>query len=388
MHKQQVHPLLKLLLILVLTAVACNIPAAGRTPAASGPEATFTALAQTIQVILTQTAQATGGDTSEVSTNTPAAPNPTNTSTPRPPTVVPASPVPPTAVPCDLALFVSDVTIPDGTNMAPGKVFTKTWRLKNVGACTWTTSYAMVFDSGNAMSGPATSLLTDSVAPGETIDLSVDLTAPSTAGSFRGNWKMRNASGAIFGLGGNSPFYIQINVVIPTTVPTTTVYDFLAKMCSADWANATTALPCPGLDSDNAGFVIRRDAPRLETGATTTLSALETHPQWIDNGVIQGTYETIAVKTGYRFKATIGCLYGASSCNANFFIKYSADGGAWTDLGPAAGWNEVYDSSMRTLDIDLSSLNGKNVQFMLQVKANGPIGQDWALWLAPRITNK
>ena len=36
-------------------------------------------------------------------------------------------------------------------------------------------------------------------------------------------------------------------------------------------------------------------------------------------------------------------------------------------------------------DIDLSSLAGKNVKFLFQVSANGSSGQDWALWINPRI---
>ena len=50
----------------------------------------------------------------------------------------------------DRAQFVADVTVPDGTRYDPGATFTKTWRLKNIGTCTWTTSYTLVFDSGDA----------------------------------------------------------------------------------------------------------------------------------------------------------------------------------------------------------------------------------------------
>lgn len=46
---------------------------------------------------------------------------------------------------CDLAQFVKDVTIPDGTLLSPVQTFYKTWRLKNVGTCTWS-GYSVVFD--------------------------------------------------------------------------------------------------------------------------------------------------------------------------------------------------------------------------------------------------
>ena len=57
---------------------------------------------------------------------------------------------------CDRGLFIGDVTIPDGTILPAGTPFTKTFRIRNVGTCTWTTSYAMVFVSGSLLGAPST----------------------------------------------------------------------------------------------------------------------------------------------------------------------------------------------------------------------------------------
>src|SRR5512147_2949619 len=84
------------------------------------------------------------------------------------------------AAACDQAQFVSDVTVPDGSSFAPGAAFTKTWRLKNIGTCTWTTSYTLVWAGGDQMGGPTSIVLSAQVAPSQTVDLSVNLTAPST----------------------------------------------------------------------------------------------------------------------------------------------------------------------------------------------------------------
>jgi len=134
---------------------------------------------------------------------------PTNTSVPTSTTI------------CDLAGFVSDVTIPDGTDFNPGVAFTKTWRLKNLGACTWTSGYQLIFDHGDQMGGPSTKQLTSgTVPPGANVDVSVNLVAPNTPGSYQGYWKIRNPQGYIFGLSGNNPFYVKIDVVPPTPTPT------------------------------------------------------------------------------------------------------------------------------------------------------------------------
>jgi hypothetical protein len=59
--------------------------------------------------------------------------------------------------PCDWAQVTGDVTVKDGTTFSPGKKFTKTWRLKNIGACTWTDNYDLVFVSGERMDGSRSS---------------------------------------------------------------------------------------------------------------------------------------------------------------------------------------------------------------------------------------
>src|SRR5215211_8277531 len=119
----------------------------------------------------------------------------------------------------DRAQFVSDVTVPDGTRYDPGATFTKTWRLRNVGTCTWTTSYTMVFDSGAQMGSTASVAMPSSVPPGQNVDLSVNMTAPNAAGHYIGYWKFKNANGVTFGIGvnANRSWWVEINVTGTST---------------------------------------------------------------------------------------------------------------------------------------------------------------------------
>jgi hypothetical protein len=48
-------------------------------------------------------------------------------------------------------------------------------------------------------------------------------------------------------------------------------------------------------------------------------------------------------------------------------------------------WDEQYDGNIQAVELDLSSLSGKSVEFVLAVQANGAANQDWAFWLQPRI---
>lgn len=202
--------LASILLILVFGITACNLPS-NATPT-HGADAVLTAAAQTVEANLTQVAilnppTIPPTSTAGISTSTLAVSE--NTS------------VPPTSVPsatqaCDVAQFVDDVTIPDGTVLTPNQAFTKTWRLKNVGSCSWTPSYAIVFNSGDSMNGPATQALAGNVNPGDTVDISVNLTAPAADGGYRGYWKLRNASGVLF-----TQFYVDIKVQTPAPSSTT-----------------------------------------------------------------------------------------------------------------------------------------------------------------------
>lgn len=129
--------------------------------------------------------------------------------------VLPPSTISPDAC-TDEATFVEDVTIPDDTELAPGEPFTKTWRLQNIGSCTWNAGYNLVPVEGELMGAPDSITLTTTTPPGATVDLSAPLVAPLEPGTYRGDWKIRNAKGLLFGIGieARKAFWVQI-VVVP-----------------------------------------------------------------------------------------------------------------------------------------------------------------------------
>jgi hypothetical protein len=180
----------------VLVAAATLLSACGPAPTPAPPtpdlDAYATQVAATVLVQVSKTA---------------AASTPPATSTPVPTVTPRESPTPEaTATPqvtntpgaCDNAQYVSDVTIPDGTVMTPGQKFVKTWQIKNTGTCTWGTGYTLVFAYGEKMNGQAVAL-TNSVLPGETTEVSVNLTAPKAPGNYLAVWRMANAKGYPFG---------------------------------------------------------------------------------------------------------------------------------------------------------------------------------------------
>jgi len=365
-----------LFFIIIFVLAACNLPS--NAPATEEPNAVFTAAALTVQAMSTQSTGAT-----PFATPTLPPPFATNTAVTFPTLALPTSTVvvPPTAS-CDVAQFVRDVSIPDGSVFAPNATFTKTWRLKNAGTCTWS-GYSLVFDSGDSMSGTSPASI-GTVSPGQEVDLSVNLTAPTTNGSYRGYWRIRNASGVLIPvLGGTQgkSFFVDIRVAVSSSG-----YDLHTRATDATWvgsaAGVTTVFGGP--DTDTNGFAMYRNNQKLEDG-TSPAKVLEIHPQWVDNGVMTGLYPAYTVVSGEHFKAKIGFLAKADgSCgagNAKFQLNYKEAG----VIKPLGEWTETCDGSLKSVDVDLTSIAGKNVQFALAVLANGPADQDWAVWVNPEI---
>jgi len=357
--------------IAVLTAagLACNLPffAASTPPAAATLGQLYTAAAQTLAAAQTQAASAT--PTATATGGFPTVASVTQTRTPAP------------VVLCDAAAFVRDVTIPDGTTIDPGGGFTKTWRLLNVGTCSWTPGYALVFVSGDRMYAPVSNGFPGNINPGQSVDLSVNMSAPVNNGEYQGYWRLRNTAGTLFGIGAQAQgaFWVKIRVAGPAYA----AYDFARRYCDAVWENNNRELPCPGTEGESKGYVIEIEDAVMENGNAQDDAGLLTVPKDAYNGSITGQYPAVKVRDGDHFQARVNCAYKSYACNVIFSLYYQIGGGSVKSLGH---WNEAYEGKSYTIDLDLSSLAGSNVKFILSVTANGAFDKDRALWIGPRIS--
>jgi hypothetical protein len=376
-------------ILLFLVTIACSLtPAASPTP---GVDGLYTQAAQTVSAQLTQAAAGATATNPPAATEPPAGatetPTPTNTQAPPPtPTQVPPTPtqVPPTAtptpLPCNWAQFIEDLTVVDGTVFAPNAIFTKTWRLKNIGTCSWTRDYRLIFESGDQMDGPRAIGMPENIDPGETVDLSVELVAPDEPGRHRGYWRLSTASGAPFGIGADTAgsFWVEVRVSEPDKYP----LDFGASYCSARWRSDAGRLDCPGQSGDDEGFVRLVDRPVVEKDRLENEAALVMGPQDLEDGWIRGEYPEIEIKPDYHFKAVVGCMDDARKCDVIFQLNYRIGDGEIRTLWET---REVYDDAYTRVDVDLSSLEGEDVQLILTVLANGSPEDDLAFWLVPRV---
>ena len=307
------NPKYLLVSILIISAIllgACNLP-----NRESDTDSDATTVAATSAAIFTQTAEKatmTAGIPS--ATTAPSATAlPTNTPFPTAPPVT-ATNIP---IPCNRASFVQDVTYADNAEVAAGTTFTKTWRIKNNGSCTWNSGYIILFDSGEQMGAPATASITSgSVSPGATIDISVNLTAPATSGTYQGNFKLRSPDNIVFGINadGQGPFWVKIVVPTPTPVP-------------ADTTAPTLPPPPTPIMPDLVITQITYSPAAPHKGDLVTVK-VSTYNQ---GTVAAGPYTVVWYAAG----PTVGCTWPVSGNNAG-------GGKVLTCTYTYSGWNHAY----------------------------------------------
>ncbi|KAK1314316.1 hypothetical protein QJS10_CPA06g01212 [Acorus calamus] len=98
--------------------------------------------------------------------------------------------------------FIQDVSVLDGTLMAPGTRFTKIWRMFNSGNVEWPSGTQLVWIGGDQFGDTGSVLLeisSNGFPIGGEIDVAVDFTAPSRPGRYTSYWRMAAPSGQKFG---------------------------------------------------------------------------------------------------------------------------------------------------------------------------------------------
>jgi len=228
------------MILIVMSLAACSnqAPADISTPT----------LAETLEIPITGATETEAPVTVEVvvtSTNAPEF-----TSTPEPPR--------PTNIPdcTNSASFVTDVTIPDNSEMVGNTTFTKTWRVMNTGTCIWASDYTLTNYAEERMSAPASVPLTLTY-PGETVDISVPLIAPNSVGTHKGYFVIKNPAGLIMKINSDSRLWLVIDVK-----------NTVAAMAATPVAGATSAPAAPSGASGN-GFATVNCAFTLDSAKVT-----------------------------------------------------------------------------------------------------------------------
>jgi hypothetical protein len=198
------------LAFVLLTLAACGEGTSVTSTA--DPNLVYTQIWVTVEVGQTQTALAV--PPTPINTSTPkVSSTPKSTNTP----LISETPLPgtPSVTPlvvrtlqstsqqaCDNASFGGDVTYADGSVVPAGQPFVKTWNIKNLGPCTWNQDYLLIFGWGGTGTNWSTVQpvhFSQVFLPGESMEISVTLTAPTTPGDYAATFRTQNDNGFNFG---------------------------------------------------------------------------------------------------------------------------------------------------------------------------------------------
>jgi hypothetical protein len=381
--------LIPLLALLALVLGACQLTAHNPSPPGK-PGALYTEAAQTLSVQQTASGMVIPDDSSQSGQELETTPAPKATSTTSLPSATPRASGENPDQPCDQVRFIKDVTIPDEMDLAPGEHFTKTWRLENAGSCPWTIGYLLYFESGDIMGGPSSQELTsETIQPGETIDISVELVAPQETGAYQGNWKLRNVKGEGFGVGQYSnAFWVKINVVEGAGM----MFDFNARANEAAWGSGSTPVEFVDqggkiLNFDFEGdpgdaYVALLDQQFLEGGRISGILLASFPPEGKGKYII-GRFPRYKVNPGDLLFGRVGLIENANgNCgdgDVDYRIHLMQDGDPAT-LVLLWEWREICDGQLKSFEIDLDPYKGDSVQIFLVVIANTASEENLSVW--------
>jgi hypothetical protein len=184
---------------------------------------------------------------------------------------------------------------------------------------------------------------------------------------------------------GTKPFWAQIKVVVDTGI----VYDFVAKSPEAVWKsgagnNLDTDLVFGGDDNDPNGVAKIKDNVELESG-TTSGKLLFTYPKQDGDGVVAGLYPVHLVQQGDHLIARLGFMMNPDGTCGAGRVRFQIGYKEGDEIIPLGEWTKSCDGRLKQIDINLSELKGKTVQFFFAVGAEGSSQDDWAIWNSPRI---
>lgn len=169
---------------------------------------------------------------------------------------------------------------------------------------------------------------------------------------------------------------------------------FFDRYCTGSWYSGSPrtkeeALPCPGSEADERGFVKQLSANFTLEDNQPANRSIETHPRWLASGYIYGVFNLnslgINLQQGDRFAAKVGLLTGAQEGRVRFSVWYDSTPDQQGGEIRLADVEDSYDSQLVNIDVNLSNYTGGSGAIMLRVDALESSAQDWAVWVHPRI---
>jgi hypothetical protein len=199
--------------------------------------------------------------------------------------VVQITPITGTPTACKDSALNTDWTLNDvpynftdvGKNrpIPPNEHFTVSWSLKNIGTCTWDSSYVLAFVSGYRMARSASYPMVAegaTVAPGQGTIFNLSMVAPEKTGRFHSVWQLQSKDGTSL-----LKFTLVVKVdkgsYSPPSSPIALTYK---SSCSAGFE--IVRLSWVDTSNNEDGYRVYRDSKMLVQLPANTASVLDAVP--------------------------------------------------------------------------------------------------------------
>ncbi len=278
-----------------------------------------------------------------------------------------------------------DITIPDDSLISPGTSFIKTWKLVNIGSCTWSTSYYASFFYGDRMGALETVALKEAVLPAQSVEISIEMVAPIYPGTYQGNWKLSDPSGVLFGIGPNSDSPIWVRIIVPenpsntaTVTPGTTPTFSTTVSPSATFTASPTQSPSPTLTASPT----QSPAPTSSSTNPPAPTATVTPPVQASGELIAIPGDTIDLDTLSVNSNDEDLIYQVDASNYHWLAPTNeATIGVFGNLEPSLA--DCQSANMSPAPIALESLSTGT--YLCYTTSQGRIG--WSHFSALDPTN-
>jgi LysM repeat protein len=252
--------------------------------------------------------------------------------------VIPTGPAPDASERgCVLAsAFVADITVADDTALPADAPFTTIWRMRNSGSCDWGEGYELVFVRGNLMDA-SSSVPLPSTRAGGTLDIAVDMTAPSESGTYTSVWQMQAPDGTLFGI---QPY---VRIVVPGAVAAAT-----GQIAGPTWSPTPAAESTPAADQTPVPTLQPTPGPTYIPPTGPIISGITSHAREIYlAGQSMGNRPNVFAKVGDSITDAPAFLYGIGEARYSLYnYAYLEPAILYFSSGPIDSVNSFNNDSL------------------------------------------
>jgi hypothetical protein len=368
-------------LIILLLLVGCDaIPMHAVLPTLD----VHLAIASTAAVELTRDAVEKAAQVSPTVTLEPPLPK---EATPTPQMTSSPTPVENTPGPKNIGLLLGMVSMGEGSQLFSGEVFHVTWRIRNIGETVWNDQYNLVHVKGNNFGWAEKIPFSFEALPGDIVDVTLVLTAPTTRGMYAGEWLIEAPDGSLFGmeLDGSEPLPVSVEVTgNPLTSPFRQILRLYVDYSTAEWRDQNgPALVSVDGNIGLHGYVTRDNYPLFEGGLQEDEPTIVMMPPRGDGAYLSGKFPAFVIEPSDYLVTRVGCLEPHKFCDATLKVLVQVEGEDEVEVL----WEteKEYTGEWILIRRNLTRYAGKAVHFIFVVESKGNNVDDVIGWFVPAV---